>query len=331
MHRVALALADRGIDVREPLDDSLVCSLSAELSVKKQSVQTYISRLRRGGGDPEQARLIVRDRMRGYHQRLRPGYIPRERRNADRAHLESIKRAAADRRRTKERARWEEIVRSTRWLPTRHPGYEASECGQILEVSTGRVLPQSRYGQYLGVWLHNPRCKFSVHRLVCEAWHGPAPGPKPQCRHLDGDPHNNAASNLRWGSAAENAADMITHGTRLRGERVAHAILTEDAVRVIRHSSESTSVLSHRFNVSMSSVSMIRSGRNWPHVPMPPQPVEYPNLSRKLSKVQENEIRSSDAPHADLARIHNVSPTTIARCRANSPCVQPRDGRRPRR
>jgi hypothetical protein len=36
-----------------------------------------------------------------------------------------------------------------------------------------------------------------------------------QCRHLDGNPSNNRPDNLRWGTAKENAADMIRHG-RLR-------------------------------------------------------------------------------------------------------------------
>jgi len=31
--------------------------------------------------------------------------------------------------------------------------------------------------------------------------------------HNDGDPHNNRVSNLRWGTASENALDAVRHGT----------------------------------------------------------------------------------------------------------------------
>ncbi len=47
-----------------------------------------------------------------------------------------------------------------------------------------------------------------VHRLVAEAFLGPAPEGKPLVRHLDNDPTNLAASNLRWGSHKENSADQ---------------------------------------------------------------------------------------------------------------------------
>ena len=43
-----------------------------------------------------------------------------------------------------------------------------------------------------------------VHRLVCEAFHGPKPFPEAVVLHLDEDPSNNRASNLRWGSRKEN-------------------------------------------------------------------------------------------------------------------------------
>ena len=43
-----------------------------------------------------------------------------------------------------------------------------------------------------------------VHRLVCEAFHGPAPFPRAVVIHLDEDALNNAADNLRWGTQKEN-------------------------------------------------------------------------------------------------------------------------------
>ena len=43
-----------------------------------------------------------------------------------------------------------------------------------------------------------------VHRMVCEAFHGPAPHGKPYVLHLDEDAHNNRPENLKWGTQKEN-------------------------------------------------------------------------------------------------------------------------------
>jgi hypothetical protein len=45
---------------------------------------------------------------------------------------------------------------------------------------------------------------MKVHRLICEAFHGPAPFPKAVVIHLDEDALNNRADNLRWGTQKEN-------------------------------------------------------------------------------------------------------------------------------
>jgi hypothetical protein len=52
---------------------------------------------------------------------------------------------------------------------------------------------------------------LNVHRLVATAFHGPAPEGY-ECRHLNGDPTDNRAVNLRWGTSAENSADIRLHG-----------------------------------------------------------------------------------------------------------------------
>jgi hypothetical protein len=81
-------------------------------------------------------------------------------------------------------------------------------------VHGGRIFrPRTdRYG-YLQVRLSRdgkgvPR---TVHQLVCEAWHGPKPDGL-QVRHLDGDQLNNTPGNLKWGTAEENARDILRHG-----------------------------------------------------------------------------------------------------------------------
>jgi len=51
-----------------------------------------------------------------------------------------------------------------------------------------------------------------VHRLVLEAFIGPAPKGT-ICCHNDGDPTNNRLENLRWDTHSSNTRDAIRHGT----------------------------------------------------------------------------------------------------------------------
>lgn len=54
--------------------------------------------------------------------------------------------------------------------------------------------------------------RIYVHRLVCEAFHGPAPDGKPYVLHWDDNPANNFPENLRWGDKRDNAQDAIRNG-----------------------------------------------------------------------------------------------------------------------
>lgn len=45
---------------------------------------------------------------------------------------------------------------------------------------------------------------MKVHRLVCEAFHGPAPFPRAVVIHLNEDALDNRPENLRWGTQKEN-------------------------------------------------------------------------------------------------------------------------------
>lgn len=54
-------------------------------------------------------------------------------------------------------------------------------------------------------YIYNYRGKnYKVHRLVCEAFHGPAPFEKAVVMHLDDDATNNKPENLAWGTQKQN-------------------------------------------------------------------------------------------------------------------------------
>jgi hypothetical protein len=74
---------------------------------------------------------------------------------------------------------------------------------------------------------------YLVHVLVMLAFTGACP-PKQEIRHLDGNPENNALTNLRYGTREENSVDRKSHGTDNGGERNGMSKITEDTVREIR-------------------------------------------------------------------------------------------------
>lgn len=109
---------------------------------------------------------------------------------------------------------------------------------------------------------HNTR---AVHRLILETFVGPKQ-PGQECRHLDRNIRNNTLTNLCWGTAAENMADKIAHGTWVRGSRVGNSRLTEQQVREIRArlaQKEPHASIALDYGVKAVTISAISSGRNW--------------------------------------------------------------------
>lgn len=102
-------------------------------------------------------------------------------------------------------------------------GIMASSLGRILLPSTTAKMPNGGKREYKTKPIYGSKTKASktsrheymgvfskkfgnmkVHRLVCEAFHGPAPNPKMVVIHLDEDATNNRPENLRWGTQKEN-------------------------------------------------------------------------------------------------------------------------------
>ena len=113
------------------------------------------------------------------------------------------------------------------------------------------------------------RRKAFVHRLVCEAFHGPSPSKQHHAAHIDGDRQNNTENNLRWATAKENEADKIKHGTVSIGERNGLTDLTAAVVREMR--ADRSRGLSFRHlgnvhNVSKSTAFNVCSGVTWGHI-----------------------------------------------------------------
>lgn len=72
-------------------------------------------------------------------------------------------------------------------------------------------------------------------------------------------------AHLRWGTQAENTADIAVVGNR-KGEHHALAKLTEEQVREIRSSDDSTRSLAERYGVHWATVYDARRRRTWTHI-----------------------------------------------------------------
>lgn len=84
-------------------------------------------------------------------------------------------------------------------------------------ILTGRVDADG-YMRY-GIGINGVRYTLFAHRLVCEAFNGPAPDGKPNALHRDGDPSNNAPGNLYWGDQSDNNKDCVQHGSHYNASK----------------------------------------------------------------------------------------------------------------
>lgn len=167
------------------------------------------------------------------------------------------------------------------WLPViGYEGYyEVSNLGSVRSLSKvvncnnnggvrrvfGKLLRSSIKGNYKSVVI----CKGSsertvnIHRLVAESF---IPGSGAVVRHLDGNPLNNAAENLAWGSHKDNEADKARHGRVPKGESHHNSILNEKIVLEIRrlHSIGHTQMnISRYLGINRGTIGNVIRGKTW--------------------------------------------------------------------
>lgn len=107
-----------------------------------------------------------------------------------------------------------------------------------------------------------------VTRLACEERNGPPPTPDHEAAHSCGNGHKRCCTkrHLSWKTHAENMADMVAHGTSLRGENNPRAKITVAGAARVR---ELKGIMSQRaiavkFRISQQQVSNIHVGKSWP-------------------------------------------------------------------
>ena len=114
---------------------------------------------------------------------------------------------------------------------------------------------------------------LKLHILVCTAFHGPRPF-NTVCCHRDDDKLNNVASNLYWGSIAQNAKDAIKNRRLKVGSDHHRSKITEQDVLAMRKLREETGMtytaIGQKYGVGKRTARLAIQGHSWRHVPCVP-------------------------------------------------------------
>lgn len=108
---------------------------------------------------------------------------------------------------------------------------------------------------------------WQANRYICFRVYGPASSEIEAC-HSCANKRCVNPKHLRWGTAADNGADRVAHGTVCRGEAQWKSKLTEDDVRAIRAAPDSVrnGELAKRYGVDVQNIRYIKKRHTWKHV-----------------------------------------------------------------
>jgi len=149
--------------------------------------------------------------------------------------------------------------------------YSIDTLGVVRNDTNGKVLKGtsiSKQNRYKKIHLDK---FYALHILVAKHF-VPNPMRLPQVNHIDGNRHNNIASNLEWISAKNNIKHAYRTGLKSNhGEKNPISKLTEDQVIQIwsmRGPNYTAQQIKDRLNlnVSLSCIKLIRNGKNWTSV-----------------------------------------------------------------
>jgi len=119
---------------------------------------------------------------------------------------------------------------------------------------------------YIDISVNGKVNRFLLHRLVAQHFID-NPENKPQVNHKDGNKNNNYEINLEWSTAAENlqhARDLGLNNSIGCDNKMAKLSISD--VLIIRNSDKLLRELSVYFDVSMSTISQVRSFKIYKNV-----------------------------------------------------------------
>jgi len=112
---------------------------------------------------------------------------------------------------------------------------------------------------------YKARKQVFVHKLVLEAFCGPAPVGFEAC-HNDGNRLNNSLNNLRWDTRKNNHQDKKKHGTWQVGEKANNVKFTNEVIFDIRKNKLTPTQANKKYGMSISHAKRIINGYGWPHI-----------------------------------------------------------------
>jgi len=152
--------------------------------------------------------------------------------------------------------------------------YAVSDGGEVMSMNFAKsglpgIMRFNLSRGYLAVQLGD-RKRYTVHRLVAEAFIGPRPTGM-HINHKDGNKKNNSVSNLEYVTPSENQKHSFAIGLQdNHGERHSQAKLTNAKVAEIKRMFSlgfSNKELAAFFHVCPTNIAHIRAGRIWSTVP----------------------------------------------------------------
>jgi hypothetical protein len=125
----------------------------------------------------------------------------------------------------------------------------------------------------LALWSRQLLCKINAHisldnvcRYICEKLNGSPPTPEHEAAHSCGKGHLGCVngSHLRWDTHRGNMADMIIHGTVIRGEPSLQSKLTERQISQIKsmQNTHTHTQLAKLFGVTQVTITRIINDKN---------------------------------------------------------------------
>lgn len=170
-----------------------------------------------------------------------------------------------------------------RWLPvTGYEGYyEVSDFGRVRsllnrqqnprrEPYLRKLRPNADGYLELNLYKDGAQQQVRVATLVLNAFKGSRPAGT-EASHLNGARSDNRAVNLAWESPLTNNRRRQDHGTIPKGSAVTGAKLIESDVSIIRGRilrGDTLRQIARDFGVCHGTITDIKSGHTWSHVPL---------------------------------------------------------------
>ena len=162
-------------------------------------------------------------------------------------------------------------------LPGFESAYSCSSHGYIRRDVGGKgarighyLTPLGRKDGYVKVNLswEGVKHQVSIHRAICEAFHGPPPSEMHTVNHKNGIKADNRAENLEWATQSENNQHAYDTGLRTprNGASIHTATLTESDVRAIRQriaEGHTCAAVAKVFRISRPQASRIAARKTW--------------------------------------------------------------------